>query len=126
MKIISFAWTTPALLAGQKTVTRREWQPKYAGRFHEGDLIAAWNRQPRFRGGQHVATIRLTQDPYIERINDIPDADWLGEGFAYLESVGATVNGGTPRELFDWWRNPENRDSVYVVRFELVSIEAAS
>ena len=32
-KIISFAWTTDALLQCKKTVTRRDWDDKYASRF---------------------------------------------------------------------------------------------
>lgn len=125
MKVMSFSWTTPALLAGEKTVTRREWQPKYAARFHAGDLIQAWNRQPRFRGAARVATIRLTETPYVERLNDVPDEDWDGEGFAFLEAAGAKVNGHTPRELFEWWRHPACTGSVYVVRFELVEVVGA-
>lgn len=41
MRIISFAWTSPALLAGAKTVTRRDWDDSYARRFSAGELVAA-------------------------------------------------------------------------------------
>jgi uncharacterized protein YqfB (UPF0267 family) len=122
VKVISFAWTTPALVAGRKTVTRREWSDAYAARFHEGDLIQAWNRQPRFKGAQRVATIRLTADPYPERLCDIPDEDWEGEGFAYLTDIGATVQKITPIELWAHWKVTDDR--LYVVRFELVEVLA--
>ena len=122
MKVMSFAWTPPARLAGEKTVTRREWSEKFAARFHEGDLIQAWNRQPRFKGAQRVATIRLTADPYPERLRDIPDEDWEGEGFAYLTAIGATVNKFTPRDFWEHWKTQD--DSLYVVRFELVEVLA--
>jgi hypothetical protein len=39
MMTISFAWTTPALLAGHKTVTRRDWDAEYAIRFAAGQLV---------------------------------------------------------------------------------------
>lgn len=32
-KLISFAWTSPALKSGNKTVTRRQWDATYARRF---------------------------------------------------------------------------------------------
>ena len=117
MRIISFAWTTPALLAGRKTCTRREWDDGYARRFHAGDLIAAYDKSPR-SGGKQVATIRLTSNPYKALTSDMPDSDWEAEGFAYLTEIGAKVNGHTPRELWDdWHRRPV---TLWVVRFELV------
>ena len=116
MKIISFAWTTPALIAGRKTVTRRDWDRDYAERFQAGELIAAYDRSPRFKGKQ-VATIRLTEKPHF--CNETPIEDWEGEGFAYLESIGAKVNGHTPRELWDDWR--EETPFMWVVRFEVVT-----
>ena len=50
VKIISFAWTTPALLAGRKTVTRRDWSDRYALLFHADDFVAGYNRSPRHGG----------------------------------------------------------------------------
>jgi len=46
MKIISFAWTTEASLAGRKTATRRCWSEGYARRFKSGDLVQAYDRNP--------------------------------------------------------------------------------
>lgn len=62
MRIISFAWTTPALLAGRKTCTRRDWTYGYAANFALGEEVAAYDRSPR-AFGQRVATIRLTALP---------------------------------------------------------------
>lgn len=122
MRIISFAWTTPALVTGNKTVTRREWNDRYGESFRAGEMIAAYDRNPRFRG-RHVATIRLTEKPL--RTTLIPREDWEREGFAYLESINAKVNGRTPRELWeDWLSDPLGlARSFWVVRFELVSVE---
>jgi uncharacterized protein YqfB (UPF0267 family) len=109
-RIIAFAHTTPALLAGRKTVTRRAWNDDYAGKFRAGDLVQAYNRSPRF-GGQRVAYIRLTADPYWERLADMPEADLAAEGglWATREEFIAAMGG------------PEQ--TVWVIRFEVVHIE---
>lgn len=116
-RIISFAWTTPALLAGQKTVTRRDWEPAYARRFHKGDIVLAYDRTPRV-GGKQVATIRLTTDPYFERGCDTPHDDWEAEGFAYLESKGITLKGVQPTAIWRGWK--ATTDGLWVIRFEVV------
>src|SRR3712207_3360782 len=56
--MISFAWTTPALLAGKKTVTRRDWSDDYARRFRPGLIVDAYDQSPR-RGGRKIGTIRI-------------------------------------------------------------------
>ena len=58
MQIISFAMTTAALLAGQKTVTRRDWPEKYAQQFKPGNLVQGYDRSAR-NGGKCIAIIRL-------------------------------------------------------------------
>lgn len=133
MKIISFAYTTPPLLAGAKTVTRREWDERYAAGFRAGDLIAAYDRSPRFRG-RHVATIRLTAAPTLEPLAQMPDADYDGEGFRWLyehpEALPKTLWGAPcTREDFSWdgflqWRR--SRDSMWVCRFELLELVGAA
>lgn len=119
MRIISFAWTTPALLAREKTVTRRDWKSSYAKTFHKGDLLQAWDRSPRF-GGKKVGVIRLTHTPYRERLCDIPQGDWWNEGFAYLEKRGIKIDGSCPRTLWAMWH--KSIDYRWVLRFEIVSL----
>ena len=119
MKIISFAWTTPALLAGRKTVTRREWKDRHAATFRKGDLIAAYNRQPRF-GGRQVATLRLTQDAYKESTALAPPEDFEREGFAYLDDHRLMVAGDTPLEVWDSWH--ESPSDWWVIRFEVAEL----
>lgn len=118
MRIISFAWTTPALIAGRKTVTRREWVDGYALTFHAGDLAAAFDRSPRY-GGHQVATIRLTRDPYKESTALAPEGDYEAEGFTYLADRGVMVDGLPPAALWRaWYLHPQ---LLWVVRFELVT-----
>ena len=119
MKIISFAWTTPALLAGAKTVTRRDWSAGYAARFAPGELVCAYDRNPRFKGKQ-VATIRITS-VVLGTAFKLPPEDWEAEGFAYLSKRGAKVDGLTPEELWSDW-NQGGARHLWVVRFELVEV----
>jgi hypothetical protein len=119
VKIISFAWTTPALLAGKKTVTRRDWNPRYAATFRSGELVAAYDRQPRYRGKQ-VAVIRLTATPTLESTADAPEGDYAAEGFEYLAELGAKIDGLSAPALWRVW-HWKPRD-MWVVRFELVQI----
>lgn len=122
MMIISFAETTPALLAGRKTVTRREWNPTHAGRFKAGQEVQAWSKGPRVKGARRVGTIRITRTPYIEESAAIPDEDWEGEGFAFMETNDLRLFGGmTPRAVWDAWHSDPT--PLWVVRFEVVRLE---
>lgn len=119
MKIISFAWTTPAILARRKTCTRRDWNDRYAQSFQAGEMLAGYNRSQRY-GGHQICVISLTQKPYREPLRNVPDSDWEAEGFAYLTEIGAKVNGMTPQELWDVWK--QTWDPEWVVRFEIVEL----
>ena len=68
MRIISFAWTTRALLEGRKTVTRRNWKEC---RLKPGELAQAYDRSPRFKG-KRVAIIRISdiRRDYLKSIGD--------------------------------------------------------
>jgi hypothetical protein len=65
-----------------------------------------------------VATIRLTQKPYKEPTSSAPAADYEAEGFAYLESIGADVDGVRPSVLWRSWKLYSAE--MWVVRFEVV------
>lgn len=119
MMWISFSWTTPALLAGRKTRTRRQWKLSHAQSFNAGDLVAAYDKSPRI-GGKKVAIIRLTKEPYFTNTYDLTDEDWELEGFAYLSSIGATVNGKSPEQFWDDWKAAMLILST--IDFELVEI----
>lgn len=117
MRIISFAWTTPALVVGEKRCTRRDWNDDYARRFKAGDVLAAYDRSQRV-GGQPVGTIRLTRAPYYSA--ELPEEDFQAEGFVCLTELGAKVNGSKPTDVWlSWKRYPE---AQWIVRFELVDL----
>ena len=119
--IISFGWTTPALLSGNKTVTRRDWNPKHAAKFKAGMLVDAWNTSPRnVKGSPHkVAVIRLTADPVLEETCFVPPADWYAEGFEYMTQKGLRIDGVDTITWWDMWHLTPGLH-LYVVRFEVV------
>jgi len=111
--LISFAWTTEALVEGRKTCTRRQWSERYFQQWvkawREGRVVHdAWDRLPRAHG-KKVGQIRLTCEPYRQKLLDMPVEDLEAEG-GYWKSKDEFV------ELFG---DPE--EAVVVVRFELVS-----
>jgi hypothetical protein len=117
MRAIAFGWTCSALLVGRKTVTRRAWKDNWAQQFADGDLVAAYDRQARY-GGHEVAMIKLVGRPHKQSTRDAPESDYEEEGFAYLESIGAKVDGHSPRTLWRAWHlYPQE---MWVVRFSLI------
>ena len=122
--IISFAWTTPALLAGAKTVTRRDWSPSHAAKFHAGDLVDAWNQTPRVNSARRgiaiarkVATIRITRDPWVQMSDALTPLDYRDEGFVWLDDHG---QGARVRAIVDDWHGRPRM--LWVVEFELVEV----
>lgn len=99
-------------------MTRREWSAGYAARFRKDDLVAAYDRNPRFKG-QQVGVIRLTQSPYQERLRDAPDSDYAAEGLAWMEERGLKCDGLPARTFWRAWKisNP----LVWVVRFKIIN-----
>src|SRR4051794_26432107 len=98
-RIIAFAETTPALLAGAKTVTRREWNDRYAQSFKAGEILQAWDKSPRTGKGKRVGLIRLTEVPRKERANEIRPSEYVAEGFLYMREHGLTLFGGKSPDL---------------------------
>jgi hypothetical protein len=125
---ISFFWTSPPLLTGEKTVTRRHWTAKYAATYRAGSVAVALNKDRRY-GGKPIGLIRIVREPYLESTADMPDEDWRAEGFAFLDEHPELRPGrifdhpAAPDEFaFDGglarWR--KRAEVMYVVRFELI------
>jgi len=113
--IISFAWTWEAVKAHRKKCTRRDWCQRYfdlwvrqyrAGRYTHN----AYDKSPRC-GGKKFGEIRLTCEPYWERLGDMPVEDLVLEG-GYWNSKTEFI------ELFGG--NPDKE--VVVVRFYLLRL----
>lgn len=114
--MISFNWTAMALLAGRKSVTRRDWVLKHREHFNEGDVVDAWDYNPRVKG-RRIGKIRILSIDY-EHMSMMPDSDYEAEGFAFLqEKYGGYA---TSRQSFEHWRGTDEK--MFVVRFEPVQL----
>jgi len=110
MKIIVFAWgTMPKVLDGTKTLTHRDWNDEYAKRFHNGDVVQAWDKSPR-NHGQKRCLIKLTAEPYKHWLHEINDNDEKREGGLWGSGKAYQVAMGEDRLL-------------YAVEFELWDIK---
>ena len=118
MLIISFGWTTPALFAGRKTVTRRRWAQSHASKFKAGSLAAAYNHLPRIHG-HRVAIIRILRQPYLEPASQMPPEDFENEGFQFMLEQGLTIDGIQPHVFWEAWK--ASSEPLWVVRFQLIS-----
>jgi len=117
VNIISFAWTTPAIVARKKTRTRREWSQPYAAKFRENSICQAYDKGPRV-GGKLVHLIRIMRDPWIQNTRDLSEDDYILEGFKYMDEQGILFRGMTCAHFFDQWIDAA--EDLYVVDFDYV------
>jgi hypothetical protein len=118
MRIISVAWTAPAVLARRKFCTRRDWPDSYAAQFHKGDIVQLYDKTPRI-GGKLICFVRLTADPVKILTGYLPDGDWDNEGFQYLTENGYKCGKVSCAELVaSWLANPKE---MWVIRFEYLA-----
>lgn len=130
--ILSFAATSPALLAGAKTCTRREYKPSHAAKFTKGKELDAWTTLPYVPGAHKIARIRLTADATLEPLSAMPDSDYEAEGFRWLLAHGHVpptdpwkVPDVNPEMVFThyWFDQVRQLDrEMWVVRFELLEV----
>ncbi|MBA7547420.1 hypothetical protein ES705_39842 [subsurface metagenome] len=123
MRIISFAWTTPAVMALRKTCTRRDWADRYALSWHAGDYAAAYNQLPRV-GGKQFGIVRLTKRPYKELTSKMPADDYENEGFKWMAEQNLLIQGKTPLDFCHAWINAG--EELWVVRFEIITVTSTT
>lgn len=70
MMWISFRYSLPEVLDGSKISTMRPWADKHAAKFKEGDMVRAYDRNPR-NGGKPKAVIRITRAPFKGTLHDL-------------------------------------------------------
>lgn len=139
--IISFSKTTPALLAGAKSCTRRDWSERTAEYFTSrltygvtGVWTDAYDRSPR-NGGKKVAQL-IVESVKREPLSEMPDSDYEAEGFAWLAEHGVELGdvwgvvparqypslsklaGAPSREYFELAKC--SQAALWVVRFRVV------
>lgn len=128
--IISFAWTTPAVVIGEKTETRRDWsertimQAKTAATMFKGGNTyesEAWDKSPRF-GGKCFGTIQIIEVIAAEDSRaQMPDSAYKAEGFHILTLLGAKIGKSSPDDVWRFWKE-ENDEPQTVVKFTLVDL----
>jgi hypothetical protein len=92
MIIISFAWTTAALKAGLKCVTRRFWNQAYMEKVwacaqRNGGWCQAYDKSPMY-GGKLAGYVRLTKKPYLQDLDLVTDEDEIKEGHLWCNAEG--------------------------------------
>jgi hypothetical protein len=95
--IISFGWTTPALLAGEKTETRREWNRVYLLQ-----MQAAWRKGQRVHDAWNTTPRNIRHEPRPGKI-------------ARIELTALT-----PMQLWTHWLEADPH--LVVVRFKLLEL----
>lgn len=121
--IVSYAWTTAALVLGQKTATRRDWSPRTVAlvrrAIDRGDTVAAYDKSARF-GGREIAMLRPAS-VCSEVASDAPYADWAAEGFHVLQAIGQEFERGcSALDVWAYWRCSGFSHSVF--RFEVLAL----
>jgi hypothetical protein len=93
-------------------VTRRNWSDRHAAKFIKAfqlgqQLIRAFDKDQR-GGGRQIGWLKLLEEPYKERLSEMPEADLQAEGFPELSKV----------EFIDRFFDGNDQLSVWVLRFE--------
>jgi hypothetical protein len=120
---IVFGWTTPALLAGAKSVIRLPETNRQPERWHPGTLVPAYSKLPH-HGGRPIGVVQVTADPALEPLAAMPESDYEAEGWGWLHEHRDLLPRWITRSdfnpaAFDAWRR---RDALlWVVRFRLVA-----
>jgi len=119
VRIISFAYTWQAFLAGDKTVTRRRWKDRHASQFIRGLRVQAWDKSPRY-SGKKIGVIELK---LVEKqpIISMPDSDYEAEGFGHMHRAGIEAPKASGFRDYSWeefnrWRR--SGEVLWVVRFK--------
>lgn len=130
--IQSESLTWPAVVAQAKTVTRRNWKPSTAAWYRKGRIFDAYDKVS-FHGGVRVARCQCTHDTYQECLGDMPDDDWAGEGFKWMNEHPLAIPekarehlwslGDCSFEGFIAWRSTFQYRAFYVCRFVVIEVE---
>ncbi len=116
MHIVCSYGTFETVRSGAKTCTRRRWKDSHAAKFHEGDVVKVLDRG--YRAGLPVQTqlVRLTCDPYQERLADMPAEDLAAEGGLWPDKetfIGFFGEAGEIVWVVWWQRIGESRAKAY-------------
>ena len=94
-----------------KKVSRRFWSNKHAATwikaYKEGRIIHdAWSNAPFVKGARKIGTFKLTCEPYLEYLQDMPLCDVLLEGGFW----------NTTQDYINQFSNGDDNQTVWVIR----------
>jgi len=135
VRTLSFAWTTPAVLASHfqpdltcKTRTRRDWASKTQDWWfrlvdqHGGVHVKAWDKSPRF-GGKPFGVVLVHKVTLNAPACAVQPANWTLEGFDMLQAIGQEFQKGhSALSLWRWWRSQPENYRLTVIDFRLVEV----
>jgi hypothetical protein len=112
---ISFGKVDPELL-NSKSVTRRNWVDSYAQKFirayRKGKRVKALDKGFQY-GGKQIGWLTLLEEPYEQKLSDMPDTDLAAEGFPNLSKA----------EFINQFFEGKPETVVWVVRFKFEPLE---
>ena len=119
-KWLSFGWLTPAVLAGQKTLSLRDWGPVEAYSWKRAQLAYCYDDDPD-KGGNRVALLRISHTPYKRLTNKLRNSEFYASGLMYAQSMGLRhPKGLTPEQI--WSKIKESSVELWVVRYRVEQI----
>ncbi|KKL53620.1 hypothetical protein LCGC14_2273620, partial [marine sediment metagenome] len=119
-KWLSFGWLTPAVLAGQKTLSLRDWGPVEAQSWQRAQLAFCYDKEPS-KGGNKMALLRISHTPYKRQANKLRNSEFYAAGLMYAQSMGLRhPKGLTPEQI--WSKIKESSVEVWVVRYRVEQI----
>lgn len=116
---ISFAYTTDAVIMGEKSVTRRNWARSHAMKLYGSQVVDIYDKNPRIHG-QNMGQIEILGSPYLQRTGKMTPDDYEREGLLWMERNCRLMNGQSPEIFFNNWI--EANEMVYVVEFKLLNL----
>lgn len=116
---ISFAYTTDAVIMGEKSVTRRNWVRSHAMKFYGTQVVDFYDKNPR-SFGHNMGQIELLCSPYLQRTGKMTLDDYNREGLYWMERNCRLMNGQPPEVFFNQWK--ESNEMLYVVEFKLLNL----
>lgn len=132
-RIISFGWTWPAIVAKEKTCTRRDWNKKFALSFEPDEICHAWDFSPRSGHGKWIADIKI-KEVFHQNTFNMAEDDYKAEGFEFFDKhkhIIPQIKGSPFLNYMDdddpcrrfFWNWKEEMKDLWVVKFKVMKVD---
>lgn len=123
---ISFGWTWQAVAMDAKTCTLRDWKDSHAKKFTKGRMLGGLTKG-YFAKGEKFGIVQV-KDCYRMNTRDLPDQDYVNEGFEFYDRYPFLIPAASPfakfetqQQAFDDWR--EQEQNLWRLDFIVFEIE---